>query len=1008
MPDPAAEALADALSGRYLLERELGRGGMATVYLARDRELQRPVALKVLRADLGPTLGQDRFLREIGIAARLDHPHILALHDSGRADSRLFYVMPYVEGESLRQLLTREPQLSVEETLRILVAVAGALDYAHRAGVIHRDVKPENILLKQDPSGGPSTPLVADFGIARALDFAAGERLTATGLALGTPAYMSPEQAAGGRADSRSDVYSLGCMAYEMLAGMPPFSGPTAQAIMARHAVDTVPPLRTVRPAVPLPVSSAIERALAKVPADRFATAGAFAEALVGQGAGSASGRGDSRRRLTVLLATCAIVMVIGGALAGWGHLRQGSPAAVAPSAASMVVLPLVAPQGDTALTRLGRDLATTISASLDGVGQEQTADRLSLPSEIGGQAISSPAAATALARRIHARSALLGTVIGSGANVRLDLTLYDAQTAVPLARGITATGHRDSLGPLTDSVTWAVLRRVWRRGAPPTPSLAAITTGSLPSLRAFLEGERHVEQGWWESASLAYRSAIAADSTFWLAYFKYAMTRAWLVEDAEPEFQEAFWQHRNVFPERERLLIEAIADPDRSVSSTLQRLQELTSRFPDWWPGWFGLGDLLYHLGPLMGYTWKDSRHAFRRAVTINPKLQPAWDHLFINGLGHDTTETVVSAATLRTLWEPDPVVNSVQAAADIQQKRLLAALERFDGTMKPSESALADSVVRFLVSLAPNDFQRNAFPRSLLWVGNPAGQIAFNRYMVRATSEPEALADAFTGIAFAWAERGRWDSALATIHQAAIRRPSHYALSEYSIAVLGAWLGALPPAEAVARRSSAEATIAGLTDRPQQMRLSGALAWLDGFFAFVRRDRAGITLARQDLRRSGLPNSGVIDGSLAAFDEALSGDRSEAARRLVAIEHECAESGWQTCGGDPRTPNIAAHRLSAATWLLEAGDTVQAMRLLTWHEARLVGQWAWSLIVAPLAYLVQARLEEARGDAHSATEHYRQFLRRYDSPMPPQQHLVDEARAALARLEGSDVSER
>ena len=196
----------DALRDRYPIERQIGRGGMATVYLATDLKLHRRVALKVLDRDLGDQLGNERFLREIEIAARLTHPHILPLHDSGAVQGRLFYVMPYVEGESLRQRLERESELSLEETLSITKAVASALDYAHRQGVVHRDIKPENILLHQ------GEPLVADFGVARALDAAGGEKLTETGLALGTPAYMSPEQAASGRLDGRSDVYALGCV----------------------------------------------------------------------------------------------------------------------------------------------------------------------------------------------------------------------------------------------------------------------------------------------------------------------------------------------------------------------------------------------------------------------------------------------------------------------------------------------------------------------------------------------------------------------------------------------------------------------------------------------------------------------------------------------------------------------------------------------------------------------------------------------------------------------------
>jgi serine/threonine-protein kinase len=269
------ERLKAALAERYVIERELGRGGMATVYLARDLKHERQVAVKVLRPELAAALGPDRFLQEIKIAANLQHPHILPLYDSGEADGFLYYVMPFVDGETLDDRLDGEKQLGLEEAVRITTEVADALDYAHRQNVIHRDIKPENILL----SGGHA--VVADFGIARALDVAGGERLTETGLAIGTPAYMSPEQVAGsGRMDGRADLYALGCVLYEMLAGETPFTGPTAQAILARQAVDPVPPLRTVRSTVPIAIEQAVNRALAKVPADRFATAAAFAEAL--------------------------------------------------------------------------------------------------------------------------------------------------------------------------------------------------------------------------------------------------------------------------------------------------------------------------------------------------------------------------------------------------------------------------------------------------------------------------------------------------------------------------------------------------------------------------------------------------------------------------------------------------------------------------------------------------------------------------------------------------------
>src|SRR3989441_847037 len=275
MNEPLQERLATALADRYEIERELGHGGMAIVFLARDLKHDRRVALKVLRPELSAALGAERFHREIQLAARLQHPKILPLYDSGDADGTLFYVMPYVEGESLRERLVREGQLPLEDALRIAPEVAEALSYAHSKDVVHRDIKPENILL----SGGHA--LVADFGIARAIPAAGGEKLTETGIAVGTPAYMSPEQAsAEARIDGRSDMCRPGCVLSGRVAGEPPFTGPTAQAILARKLTDPVPPLRTVRESVPEAIEQAILKAVARLPADRFATATRFADAL--------------------------------------------------------------------------------------------------------------------------------------------------------------------------------------------------------------------------------------------------------------------------------------------------------------------------------------------------------------------------------------------------------------------------------------------------------------------------------------------------------------------------------------------------------------------------------------------------------------------------------------------------------------------------------------------------------------------------------------------------------
>jgi len=323
--------LTSAVADRYVIERELGRGGMATVYLARDIRHRRAVALKLLDPELGAALGVDRFLAEIRVTANLQHPNLLPLFDSGDVNGQPYYVMPYVDGESLRQRIDREKQLPVDEAVRIAVAVAGALEYAHAHGVVHRDLKPENILLQA------GQPVVADFGIALAVSNAGGVRMTQTGVSLGTPQYMSPEQATGDQTiDARSDIYSLAAVTYEMLTGDPPHTGSTMQAVIARVLTERPRGIRTVRPNVPAYAATAIERALEKLPADRWATAREFAEALQGRlvadparldasslpaALGTRARSGARRSRDPIVLGALALAG-IGVALAAWGWTR--------------------------------------------------------------------------------------------------------------------------------------------------------------------------------------------------------------------------------------------------------------------------------------------------------------------------------------------------------------------------------------------------------------------------------------------------------------------------------------------------------------------------------------------------------------------------------------------------------------------------------------------------------------------------------------------------------------
>ena len=424
MANPLARLQA-ALADRYAIERELGRGGMATVYLAEDRKHHRRVAIKVLKPELAATLGPERFLREIEIAAGLNHAHILPLLDSGEAGGFLYYAMPFVEGESLRDRLDREGPLSIEEASRITREVADALGHAHGYGVVHRDIKPENILL----SGGHA--LVADFGIARAITAAGGDKLTATGIAVGTPRYMSPEQASGEtRLDGRSDVYSLGCVFYEMVAGEPPFAGPTPQAILARKLTDPVPRLRTVRETVPKPIEQVILKALARVPADRFTSALQLAKALDPQAALARRRLLRQSRPRALLIAGLTLTVAALGAQ--WAWRRWATPGPGAPTGSARirrdprhVAVLYFEPEGDSHKLQL---VANGLTQDLiDQLGQ---VEGLQVVSANGVRPYRDrPVPLDSIASALSVGTIVAGTLGGSPERPRLVVRLIDAVT---------------------------------------------------------------------------------------------------------------------------------------------------------------------------------------------------------------------------------------------------------------------------------------------------------------------------------------------------------------------------------------------------------------------------------------------------------------------------------------------------------------------------------------------------------------------------------------------------
>jgi eukaryotic-like serine/threonine-protein kinase len=968
-----------ALVDRYTIERELGRGGMATVYLAVDLRHHRRVALKVLNPQLAAALGPERFLREIEFTARLTHPHILPLHDSGEAGGFLYYVMPFVEGESLRDRLTRESQLPLDEALQIAREVADALGYAHGHDVLHRDIKPGNILLESGHA------VVADFGIAKALRAAATAEDSSASMAIGTPLYMSPEQAAAERAlDGRSDVYALGCVLYEMLAGMPPFQGSTVQAIRARHAVDPVPSLRSVRPSVPAPVEAAIARALAKAPADRFRSATEFAGALASDApVPGARGKGGGRRWVAVVGAGL-VTLSIGGWLA-----VRANRGTVIPEASVIAVLPFAPVAPDSELAVLGYDLAGTMSASLDGVADLRTVDRLTVMAQASSR--DRPLdlrEGVALGRRLGASSVVYGTVAHDGGAVRLDLRLYGSDSATPLADPIVVTAPADSMAMLSDSVTRILLKQLWRRGQPPTPSVeAALRTRSVPALRAFLRGERAMAANRWRDAWEAYQEAIQADSTFWLAYQRYNRARGWMSQPVDSAVRKALRAHKSDLPEADRLLVEANSlDP----SQQLAPLREATRRFPDNWFLWFDLGDTYLHVGGYVGATLADAQRALERAVELNPRLVPAWDHLAWIYLQRADATAADSAYARMVALNADPTYEGTWQGADYMlQLRLLLQLTRTGGV---APDALMDSVAQ--------DYVRHGRVGTLLpdFYGFPQAQI---RLELAARRSPGATTahSSWWWIAGDYALRGAWDSALAGQDRAAKPADGDWwvpGLDQYRMAVVGAWLGAMAPAEALRRRDRAvEAVAGGSADRRAEV------AWLDGMLAFSQGDTAGFARARAAARAPEGVDS-AWQASLEGFALALRGQAGAAGDSLAALEWRRAVRPERASARHRGDALSALDRIAAARWLSASGDSAQALRLLHWVEVYWLTTGDVDIAVGSIARLERARIEERMGDAAAAREDYERFLRVYDMPPPAHRQLVEDAKAALGRLAG------
>ena len=651
--------ISEALRDRYELGDAIGAGATAVVYRAFDRKHRRDVAIKVLHSHIAATVGRERFQQEIDVIARLSHPHVLGLFDSGEAAGRLFYVTPLVDGSSLRALMEKSGALRLDEAIRITREVASALQFAHDRGVVHRDVKPENILLTRDGSA-----VLADFGLARVLEDVPSQRLTIDGVTVGTVLYMSPEQSAGERIDGRTDLYALACVLYEMLAGDPPFQGRSAQNVAARHRNDARPDVRHVRDSVPGSVADAILKAMARHASDRYARVADFSHALEaavssdGLTAGQRTTAGSPPAALTSMFRGRRILIVAGvvvlAAVATWiGRARRSGSVHLDPDLVAVAPFEVLGIQ-DT-LWRQG--MVDVLSPNFDGAGRLRAVPTSAVVRNWTGR-VDLPSA-LALARRTGAGIVLHGQLLAVGNDsVRIRAWL----TSVVDEKPIGDVDRVDDLGQisrLADTATWRLLTALG--GARPIAAMAgrSLRASSLQALKAFLVGEQAVRRNDYKAAGRAYEQAVTLDTGFALAYHGLREVRRALGGNETDSLSLAFGLRAGVLNQglatRDSLLLlnDSLASTlpngagfydDRSQTRLRRRLevvQRLARTYPENPAGHMEHGELLLHLGFRLGIRQDSALAGFERAIAADSGFAPAYYHAIELALTYRTVDS-------------------------------------------------------------------------------------------------------------------------------------------------------------------------------------------------------------------------------------------------------------------------------------------------------------------------------------------------------------------------------
>jgi tetratricopeptide (TPR) repeat protein len=917
----APHKLSGVVDDRYSIERELGRGGMAVVYLARDLRHGNRVALKVLTADFASVVSGERFAREIQITAGLQHPHILPVFDSGEVDGLPYYVMPYVEGPTLEQKIKSEGALQIGEALEIASEVADALAHAHAQGFVHRDIKPSNILLAHGHA------VVADFGIARTVEITGDQQLTRTGIAVGTAAYMSPEQASGAQVDGRSDIYSLGCVLFEMLAGHPPYRASSPRALMAKHWLDDIPSLRAIRATVRGSLESLVAKALAKDPEDRFASAGDFEDAIqkvsteekvaeIGmtpttnplsaitsaqspvlngkQAATTAGSPPAGRRRISPLTVAVGTLALLGIVALGWNFFRTKQPAL---DRNRVMIFPLIVPADFKGSRTIGEDVSTMIGSAIDGAGPLRWVDGWQLLDPAGRQDMSSVSDADLLSLAKSKRCAyyLRGRLASRGDSSVVFLDLWDVAGDSSVAKG-TALGPSSNEWKLGLRAVNSILPALIPTGSPDV--LAEWSDRNPAAVASFLLGEAAFRRVHLTEALSHYRDAVKADSTFSLAAIRGAQAATWNHRSSEAEsfintaLSQTMSPRYTAFAQGYKYYLSGAAD------SAAAQFRKAIAIDPEMSVAWMQLGEVYVHLLPETGNPDSVAGLAFEEAHRLDPAAKNILFHSIEIRLRHGDLNGTQALVTDFLGADPDTLLaQQVRVMFDCAQKG--AGKVKWSEVTRTHPLAVLAAANSFKAAEAPLTCTRSGFEavadgdtasgrRWMGIVGLVSTLLAENR-----TSEGTAKLDDF--IAKKWGGSSFYlmaapfypalrEQARIVAHEDEVKYGVNYASCPYPQLLwqLGVWealAGRLETARAVQRDLETRAQKSGI---PADARLARSMAALT-------------TLAAGDSARALIQLKALVDEPVPGADLAWDLAAPRGAERLTLARLLAAKKDYR-----------------------------------------------------------------------------------------------------------------